>query len=195
LRPGARGFLDALEGLQRALENSGRPYLIIGGVAVIAAGIPRLTLDIDATLPGGGLELDELAQLLAAHDIDPRIEDAVEFARSRRVYLAVHTPSGVPVDLSLAALPFELEAIDSGKECDYSGVSIRVARPEDLVIYKLVAARPRDLEDAEALLVLHGATMNLERVRDIVGSFAAALDDDTRSRALDELLRRTGFRS
>ena len=52
--------------------------------------------------------------------------------------------------------------------CDYAGVEIRVPRAEDLLIYKLVALRARDVDDAEGLLLLHGTTMNLGRVRETV---------------------------
>jgi hypothetical protein len=55
-------------------------------------------------------------------------------------------------------------------------VEIRVPRADDLVIYKLVAARPRDLEDAEK-----------------VGEFADALQDAGRVDALKQRLKSTGL--
>jgi hypothetical protein len=42
-------FLDAFDDLCRALDAVDAPSMIIGGVAVIAMGVPRLTVDIDAT--------------------------------------------------------------------------------------------------------------------------------------------------
>jgi Nucleotidyltransferase of unknown function (DUF6036) len=74
----------------------------------------------------------------------------------------------VAVDVSLAWLPFEEEAIAAAVTCDFAGVRIRVPRPEDLVVYKMVAARPRDLDDVENLLLVHGSTMDLRRVRAVV---------------------------
>jgi hypothetical protein len=109
------------------------------------------------------------------------------------VLLVQHEPSGVPVDLSLAWLPFEEEAIRCGAEGDYAGVRIRLPRPEDLVIYKLVAARPRDLEDAERLLLLYGGSVDVPRIRRAVREFAEALEDVSRVEALERLLRATGL--
>ena len=43
-------FLDALQAVSTALAELGSPAMIIGGVAVIAHGVPRLTVDIDATV-------------------------------------------------------------------------------------------------------------------------------------------------
>jgi Nucleotidyl transferase of unknown function (DUF2204) len=186
-------FADALRALTSSLEELGSPSAIIGGVAVIANGVPRSTVDIDATVSAQAVEPERLAAALARHDIVPRIDGAVEFARTRHVFLAEHRPSGVPVDVSLAWLPFEEEAIAAAEPRDFAGVRTRVARPEDLVIYKMVAARPRDLDDVEGLLLVHGRGMDLRRVRAVVADFAAALEDEERPAVLERLLRQTGL--
>jgi hypothetical protein len=56
----------------------------------------------------------------------------------------------------------------------------------------MVAARPQDLDDVEGLLVLHGASIDLDRVRRTVKQFAEALGDEERVRALDRLIRKAG---
>jgi uncharacterized nucleotidyltransferase DUF6036 len=182
-----QGFLDALAALRQGLDDIGTPSMIIGGVAVIALGIPRLTVDIDATLAAA-----RLVDSLARQGITPRIPDAVTFARQRHVFLGVHEPSGTPVDVSLAWLPFEEEALRNAQACDYAGVHIRIPRPEDLLIYKLIAARPRDLEDAEGLLVLYGNAMDLGRVRTVLKEFAALIDDVDRPLILERLIAKVG---
>src|ERR1041385_2975979 len=62
-------------------------------------------------------------------------------------------------------------------------------QPEDLVIYKAVAWRPQDPQDVERLLVLHGARMDLERIRRHVRELGEAMEQD-RIRELDALIRR-----
>lgn len=188
--PPGTGFLDALDALRRALDDVGAPSMIIGGVAVIALGVPRLTVDIDATVSAQALDIERLADALDRQAIRPRIPDAVAFARTRQVFLGIHQPSDTPVDVSLAWLPFEDEALAASTICDYAGVFVRIPRPEDLLIYKMIASRPRDLQDAEGLLVLHGATMNLDRVRSVVAQFAGVLDDQERPMALERLIRK-----
>lgn len=187
-----QGFLDALAALRQGLDDIGTPSMIIGGVAVIALGIPRLTVDIDATLAAARLDVERLVDSLARQGITPRIPDAVAFARQRHVFLGVHEPSGTPVDVSLAWLPFEEEALRNAQACDYAGVHIRIPRPEDLLIYKLIAARPRDLEDAEGLLVLYGNAMDLGRVRTVLKEFAALIDDVDRPLILERLIAKVG---
>lgn len=61
LPPGA-AIEGALRAVVAALEASGHPGMIIGGIAVIARGVARLTKDIDATIAGGGTDLDRLAR-------------------------------------------------------------------------------------------------------------------------------------
>jgi len=189
--PPDTGVLEALAALQRALEDLDAPSMILGGIAVIARGVPRLTVDIDATVWGESVALEELFTSLAAQDIRPRIPEAEEFARRRQVLLLVHAPSGTPLEVSVGWLPFEREAILRAETVDFGGVPISVARPEDLIVYKAVAWRPRDQEDVERLLVLHGDEIDLDRVRELVRQFADALGEHERLREFEALVRRT----
>jgi predicted nucleotidyltransferase len=186
-------FLDAIRATRNMLDALGVPWMLIGGVAVIAQGVPRLTADIDVTLRGAGTDPARVVDSARVQRITPRIERAIELARERHVLLLLHEPSGVPIDVSLAWLPFEEEALAAAEARDYAGVPVRVARAEDLVVYKLVAARPRDLDDAEKLLFLHGASLDVRRLRDLVGEFARALEDPERPKMLETLLRRAGL--
>lgn len=82
-----RSFAAALRAVAAALSEIPAPSMIIGGVAVIAAGVPRQTIDIDATLLGREAGLDEVVTAFTRHGITPRIEDALQFARERQVLL------------------------------------------------------------------------------------------------------------
>lgn len=187
------GFLDALAAVSAALRDLDGPSMIIGGVAVIAHGVPRLTVDIDATVAASAVSPAAALAILAPHGIGPRVDRADVFAAAHQVLLATHAASGTDVDLSFAWLPFETEALASRQRVDWAGVTVAVARPEDLVIYKMVASRPLDLDDVEALLALHGGAIDLGRVRRIVTELAAALDDDERPRRLEALIRQAGL--
>ena len=182
----------AVRALADALSALPAPAMIIGGIAVIARGVPRLTRDIDATVAGGAVELNRLLDTLRALAIVPRIDDAAAFAAANQVVLLRHEPSGVDVDLSIAWLPFELEALAASEQLDLAGTRVAVARAEDLIIYKAVAFRPQDQQDIERLLVLHGPVIDLARVRRIVDEFASALDEPERMARLEDIIRRAG---
>lgn len=186
-----RALLDALAAVDRTLRRLAVPAMIIGGIAVIARGVPRQTVDIDATVLGDAITLDRLVAELARDGIAPRIADADEFARRHQILLVRHEATGTPLEISLAWLPFEREALARASEVDFGGVPIRVAAVEDLLVYKAVAWRDRDRADIERLLVRHGASIDLGRVRTVVQEFAAALDDPGRLDEFDALVRRS----
>jgi hypothetical protein len=187
-REGQTLFFRALTGLRDALEESGAPFVFIGGVAVIALGFPRSTVDVDATVLASATTPEDLLAVFGRHGIVPRISEAAAFARRSGVLLAVHEESGINIDVSLARLPFEEEAIRSGREILYEGVSIRVPRAEDLIIYKLVASRPRDVEDAEKLILLYANEIDTGRIRKILTEFCRLLEDESRMETLERLL-------
>ena len=183
-------LLAALAAVAATLDSSNAPSMIIGGIAVIARGVPRQTVDIDAAIWAETLDPQEVVARAAEHRLVPRTEDAVDFARQHQVLLLRHEPTRIPVDLSLAWLPFERLALARAEPVDFGGVSIRVATAEDLVIYKAVAWRDRDRTDIERLLVRHGDTIDIARVREIVGEFALALEEPARIPELEALIAR-----
>jgi predicted nucleotidyltransferase len=183
-------FRHALSAVSAALEELAVPSMIIGGLAVIAAGVPRQTIDIDATVLGRTSDVRNTLEVFARHQIVSRIADAVTFARERQVLLLRHEPSGVPIEVSFAWLPFEEEALQNAYEINFQGVRLRVARAEDLIVYKIAAWRDRDRADIERLLVLHIEQINLFRVRDLVEQIGTALDDPLRLAAFDQMVAR-----
>lgn len=181
---------DALAALARALSVLPEPGMIIGGIAVIARGVPRVTRDIDATIAGGQLPLPELLERWKYYDLVPRTPDAVEFAHDSQVLLLRHEPSGVDIDVSLAWLPFELEALAAAETVVIDGLRVAMATVEDLLVYKAVAFRPQDQQDIERLVSLHSGEIDLERVRAIVREFAEALEEPERVQELDRIVER-----
>lgn len=141
--------------LQQFLDLRGWRYCFIGGLAVLHWGEPRLTRDLDlALLTGFGTEAAYVDALLAAYR--PRISGARDFALERRVLL-IQSDSGVGIDVSLAALPYEETAIDRAVSVELlPGSPIRLCSPEDLIIMKLFAGRETDLRDARSVIVRQG---------------------------------------
>jgi hypothetical protein len=183
-------LLEAVAALATALQKLRAPGMIIGGMAVIARGVPRLTVDVDATVWGADIELLELFGTLAEQGIVPRVRDALEFARERQVLLLRHDPTGTPMEVSIAWLPFEREALEKATPVQFAGVDVPVALPEDLVVYKALAWRDQDRSDIERLLVLHGKSMDLEKIRALVAQFASILGEPQRVEEFEALTRR-----
>jgi hypothetical protein len=151
--------------------------------------VARLTDDVDATVVGAEFDLEAAIIVFSHHGITPRIEDAVSFARQRQVILLHHAPSDTPLDLSLAWLPFELEALERAERLDLGGVHAPVATIDDLLVYKAIAWRPRDRDDIERL-VAGGRAVDLPRVQATVDQLAEALEEPERAIRFAELVKR-----
>jgi Nucleotidyl transferase of unknown function (DUF2204) len=172
---GERRLGDALTALHEALTVSRAPWMVIGGIAVIAHGVRRVTSDIDAVVRGDAIAADSLLRILARHGIVSRIDDALAFAQANLILLVRHSPSGVDLDLSFGWTVFEHEAIAASVTANYGGQRVPIARPEDIVIFKAMAGRPRDIDDAAALLDLY-PDIDLGRVRVRLSELAAMAD-------------------
>lgn len=149
--------------------------VVIGGVAVALLGYQRTTVDVDAVLLTEDGDLRRLLAVTEAEGLVPRIPDAEAFARHSRVVLLRHAETGVEVDLSLGTLPFEVEMVERAGILQVGGLAVRLPTPEDLIIMKAVAHRPRDLEDIRNLVDVY-PDLDRKRIRSWVEQFAEALE-------------------
>jgi hypothetical protein len=123
----------ALADLVRALRPLDGRYMLIGGLAVVLRGFPRHTDDIDIAVLGAEVSAAEIAALLDRGGFEPRIEDAVAFAEQSMVLLYRHVATSIELDVSLAFLPFEREAIAHAERMQVEGTTLPVANVEDLL--------------------------------------------------------------
>jgi len=182
-----------LGALVQWLRSEDVPGLIIGGIASSLLGRPRLTRDVDVLIL---LEERRWERFLSAgvrFGFLARTEDALGFARRSRVFLVRHEPSGVDIDISVAALPFEEESIAQVRWIKAGKISLPLPTPENLIIMKAVAHRPQDMADIKALLDAN-PKVNLRRIRRWVKEFSSALDAPDILSDLESLLRRSRTR-
>lgn len=116
-----------------------------------------------------------MIEAAAEEDMAVRIADAEVFARKNRVLLLQHKSSGINIDIFLGILPFEEEMIERGREVAIGSFHLRLPSPEDLIILKAVAHRPKDLADIQAIAASH-PEIDKERIKFWVEQFGDALD-------------------
>lgn len=180
-------ILLALGTLSKWLVSENIPHTIIGGIAVSLLTEPRTTQDIDATIWSEEISIEVLLASAASVGIVSRIKSPLEFATQARILLLKHQDSGVSIDLSLGALPFEKEMIERSQTIAIGAVRFRVASPEDLIISKAVPMRPQDLADIDKLLSYY-PKVDFARIRALVGEFQLLLDRPEYIQKLEELL-------
>jgi len=161
--------------LQRLLKRFDDRGVIIGGVAASILGKPRLTADVDVMLLLSIKDLPRLTEAAIEEGLVPRITGAQEFARRNRVLLLRHQDSGINVDISLGVLPLEVEAVERSTVYQIGSLAIRLPTPEDLIIFKAVAHRPKDLLDIQALIESN-PDLDKERIERWAREFAQLLE-------------------
>ena len=166
---------EALRDLVHWLEATKVPGIIIGAVATALLGRPRITRDVDAVILLGETTPEDFLDAGRRFGFVPRLPDVLAFAQQSRVLLLRHEPSGVDVDISLGALPFEQESIARSERRNLADISLPLPTAEDLIIMKAVAHRAIDLHDVDGLLAANPSA-DLERVRHWVGEFSRVLD-------------------
>lgn len=145
-------FERLLARLAAAFDRAGIGYMVIGGQAVQLYGEPRLTRDIDVTLAAGVDGLPSVLDLCAEQDLKVLVDQPAEFVRETMVLPALEESSGIRVDFIFSFSPYERQAINRARAVELGAARVRFAAVEDLIVHKLVAGRPRDIEDVRAVL-------------------------------------------
>lgn len=150
-------FQKLLEQIARGLQKLSLEYMVIGGQALLVYGEPRLTKDIDVTL---GVGVDRLPDLLTlVRDFKWKIlsESPEKFVRETWVLPCLDPESGIRIDFIFSFSEYEKQALKRIRRVRVGQAEVCFASPEDLVIHKIIAGRPRDLEDVKAVLFKNSA--------------------------------------
>jgi hypothetical protein len=190
-REEVNALFEAARELQLVLDGRGWRFCLIGGLALLRWGQPRLTRDVDVSLLCPFGDEDRFTLPIIDAGFLPRLADAAAFARQSRVLL-VASPKGIPIDIALAALPFEEGVIDRSSLFEFEpGCALRTCSAEDLVILKLFALRPQDVLDAETVADRHGRALDWEHIEANLTPLAEIKDEPEILKALERLRRRT----
>ena len=180
-------FEDILRRVAQQFEGAGLPYMVIGGQAVLLYGEPRLTKDIDVTLGATLDRLPAVLELVKAAGLEPLV-DPEQFTRETMVLPCRDPGTEVRVDLIFSFSPYERQALERARSVELAGCQVRFASLEDVIVHKVIAGRPRDMEDVKGMLIKNPGT-DLEYVRSWLQDFADSLNEPFQERfeqVLDE---------
>jgi hypothetical protein len=169
------------------LKGSATPYLMIGGLAVGAIGEPRVTGDVDVI---GYVRVEKALAL-----IDAAIAAGFRVAADEREKLQAtgtlrFSKGQFQLDIILASLPFEDDARARARKHRLFGRLVPLPTPEDLILFKVLAGRDKDLVDAVSVARRHLRKLDrryLGKALEAVCEFAEDLEP---LRRLDEVLRK-----
>ncbi|HVV86630.1 MAG TPA: hypothetical protein VHE35_26410 [Kofleriaceae bacterium] len=176
---------DAIDLLQRARVA----YLIIGGIAVAVVGEPRVTADLDvvAYLDTDGaealIEQARAAGFAVAADEREQLRDTgtLRFRKGR-----------FQLDIILASLPFEDAARARAHRQKLFGRTVPLPTPEDLILFKVLAGRDKDLVDAVGVARRHLASLDVRYLVSTIDGICDLAEDLGPRQRLDEVIRKAG---
>jgi hypothetical protein len=173
---------EAALAVAAALEAEGVPYIIVGGYSSNTHGIPRATKDVDVVISASAYRFPDLLKHLGPQwERDPQISFETNTGTVREIYQL----KGSVLKVEIFALSDDAHdqarfARRIRKRFTHQTVSFPTA--EDVIIWKLRWARPKDLEDVRNVILVqdredkldwpyirdwcakHGTTARLEEV-------------------------------
>jgi hypothetical protein len=171
-------LFQSILALQQRLSEEEIPSIVIGGLAVATWGEPRLTRDVDLKVLLSREEADRLLDILSTEYV-PLTSQPKKILRGQGL-IFVQDAAGTRLDILLADTAYDILAIQRGRDIEVQpGVTVRVCRPEDLIIYKLISTRLRDHEDVRGVVRRQGNALDDDYVLDWLKQFEEALADST----------------
>jgi hypothetical protein len=176
--------------LAPVLGRFGGRWYVFGAQAVMVWGRPRLTVDVDVTVHL--VPEDPMVFVLAMRDagFELRVRDVEDFVRRTRVLPFLHAASGLPLDVVLAGPGLEDEFARDAIGVPVAGTMVPFISPVDLVVTKILAGRPKDLEDVHGVILAQGDSLDVGRVRRRLRQIEKAVDQSDLVPSFEAQLRR-----
>lgn len=126
-------------------------FCFIGGLTVLRWGEVRMTRDIDISLLTGFGDEEKYIDIILSK-YRSRLDNSKDFALKNRVML-IYSSNNVPIDISLAGLPFEENLIKNSTYFNFQpDCSLITCSADDLIILKAFADRDIDWFDIKGII-------------------------------------------
>lgn len=156
------------------MREAGVRWYLFGAQAAIVWGSPRLSADVDVTASLERTDLAGYVEAMRNHGFDVVFGDA-DFVARTRVIPFVHRDSRMPLDIVLSGPGLEEEFLQRAVSVDVAGTTIPVISPEDLIVTKILAGRPKDIEDIRGVIHERKDSLDVARIRAVLRLLERAL--------------------
>jgi len=180
---------DLLRALVPVLATFGGRWYVFGAQAVLVWGRPRLTGDVDVTVFLDPEDPDAFVSAMERAGFDLRVRNMRDFVSRTRVFPFTHAASGLALDAVLGGPGLEEEFLRTARQVDIGGLVVPVIGPEELIVTKILAGRPKDLDDVQGILRAQESALDLDRVRELIRALEGAIDQADLLPCLEEQVR------
>ncbi len=165
------GLGDALHRLERLLTEWAQPAAVIGGIAIVARVRPRHTDDVDVVVvvpEGRAPALLDLAHRHGWVDDPKETRELIE-GGLLRLFPGARGADEVGVDFIFVDSRFVDSVVQRATPVDLGVATLPVATTEDLLLLKLDAHRPEDLDDILSIKDACAGALDMGYVREQAG--------------------------
>lgn len=179
-----RELQDVAAAFHRASDTAGVPYAFIGGLAVMAWGQPRMTMDVGSLSSWRKDQAEEFSRALHAEGLHVALDDLLDAPEDGS--LTVFDADGIfHVDVKPARTPDETDELGNARLVHVDGAPLRIAAPEETIAFKLAFGNPQDIQDARSILVRQAGALDTTRLEQVAARLGIRP-------ALDQMRSETG---
>lgn len=148
------GYHEVLTTAIDALSFPPLPYCLIGALALGAYARPRATHDVDLLILTDRTASHAYIEPLRAKGFVIASDWLAENPTAQDVVTRLRHPSApdFPLDLIFAISELHKSALGRRRSLSLQGVQVSVSSPEDLLLLKLSAGRPRNFDDVMGIV-------------------------------------------
>lgn len=133
------------------IEKEGFDYFIIGGLAVGVWGEARFTYDLDLDLFISKTQVPQFLGKAKKSGFQFKSESVLESTKTFGTFRL--SCRNLEIDIILASTDLEKEALQRRKSARLFGKKMWFPSPEDLLLLKIIPGRPKDIMDAESIVL------------------------------------------
>jgi len=149
----------------------------------------RLTEDVDVSVALAPDEAGAFLTYLPSVGFEILVDDPGTFLRETFVLPVLDTVSKIRIDLVFTSSEYERGAIARARKVIIDGETISYITPDDLVVVKIIAGRPRDIDDVRS--VIDRQKLDLAHIRKWLKLFDDELGEDYEERLLSLLPKKS----
>lgn len=166
------GLIDAIHRLERIFDRVKIDRSYGGAIALNYYAPPRFTQDIDLLLLVPDLKLPELVEDLSRAGCKHGLHDPNGLVltrmlgelRSKPFFSTIYL-GGIRTELFAPWHPFHHRVLERSPARELEGRLIRIHAAEDLIVFKKIFDRPKDIGDIKAMLLAQQGRLDLNRLR------------------------------
>lgn len=162
---------EALREASAFLETAGYPYAVIGGLATQLWGESRFTYDVDIKVLAQNTDYATLRAAIQQAFPEP----GRPLVPTNPLIVSVKIGNLV-VDFLLTIPGYEEQMIRRAVRMPLGELLLPVCTPEDLIIQKAIAGRPKDWQDIEGIVIEQRDRLDQDYLQNWLSQFAEVLE-------------------